>query len=347
MSKATPKQAIERIENDFSFLIEEIGNDQRLIWLGSAISKRVFPDLKSLLQEAIERLQAKADFSDACPYKRALDDIQSLVEVLDDQLDFEKPIADWNSNVKATVLKQLLTNYSKVLDINVPEGTLGYDLLCLPAVYADEHKHPDAEHIFLAMLIEEVSSKLVTTNWECLIEAAHIQISRPKSPGLLVIASSSDILNSGGSDRVLFKIHGCAKKCTENDDTYREYMVATEPEIVAFGMVPRFEPIRTNIINTLREYPSLFIGLSAQDFNLKVVLAKQAEVVEEVPFEPPRILFTSNIGSDQKTVLKCVYGTAAYQPNREQIDNEACCPCMQSLCWVRFISWFFEENFRY
>jgi hypothetical protein len=326
MSEVCPKFALRTLEVDFPFLISEFCEGTRVLWLGSGISRSVFDDLPTLLERALAELQSKMTDDSNCPWRKALSEIIALAPSCSPEI--SSPISQWQN--KAAFLDQLTCKYAQVLNVRINlenSKNFAYDILNITQLYSDPTKSPDTEHRFIAMLIEEgVCSIVVTTNWDSLIEQAHSELAPSGSISLDVIVSGDDLLNSGGPNkRNLIKIHGCAKKSLTSPQ-YKKFMVATEPEIASWTEDPIFRPIREKISTTLRENPALFVGLSGQDFNLKLALGAPSLGVQHVSHIPPRVLFASKIGADQQTILERVYGTADYSQNSKLITDSASVP---------------------
>ena len=322
MPNATPREARDAIGGQHAFLIDQIGNGDRLLWLGSGISRNVAPPLSALIERAIDLLQERLPSSTSSDYQDALDELLGYADL--NGIDASQPVASWDADEKKRILDELVGHYSNILGIDIPEGEIGYDLLKIIDIYSDPHMKPDAEHYFLAMLVEEGCCEfMVTANWDPMIENAHDQITSDGSPKIRSIASAIDNLNSGGWEHTLFKIHGCAKKCAETPDQYRDFMVGTDSQIAAWiAGDNHFAPIKTKIIDKLRTNRSLFVGLSGQDFNLKSIVHAQ-HGIGEANHNPPRVMFTSAINSDQRTILKGTYGSEYYRANRQEIVTQA------------------------
>ncbi len=177
------------------------------------------------------------------------------------------------------------------------------------------------------MVEEAFISNLVTTNWDPLIEKAYKTCRAGRAEELEVVASNDDLDRggNGGAPR-LFKIHGCAQRAVADPKHYLPFMVATVDELAKWATSSK--PLAEASRALLREGPSLFVGLSGQDFNLKTVFAEvEAGRDEPYPVSPSRVVFcATDLSPDQHAILKLIYGDAAYSANAKSIVKAATLP---------------------
>lgn len=194
-----------------------------------------------------------------------------------------------------------------------------FDILKLDEKYSDPAVEPDAEHRLIALLISEGAiSEIVTTNWDPLIERAYSSLGR--LPLLRSIACSQDI--DGAPGRTIFKVHGCAEMSRLNPSRYKSHLIATDNHILNWTSKPEFLPIRERLSVLLRERPSLFVGISGQDFNLQVNFV-QANL-GQFDFPPARVTFAEEgLGNSQSQLLRAVHGEDAYWAHKVAIDEKA------------------------
>jgi hypothetical protein len=170
-------------------------------WLGSGISRDKFPDVPALVIEVLKQLHSSSNITDPdCPYQKALTDIMQLTTIRD------LPVTDapdtWPDARKNELIQLLSDKYADVLEQDVRSGTrtilITWDLLRLQDKYGDPTKTPDAEHRFIALLIEEgIISELVTTNWDALVELAHEECRNGKSHTLQSVACTNELNRNG------------------------------------------------------------------------------------------------------------------------------------------------------
>ncbi len=326
MTQASPNEVLQIIDTQYPYLVEQIGDGSRILWLGSAISFGTgAPGLSDLLKEGIELLQNKINSEPVPdPYREALNEVFNGCDL--NGINLRENISTWNTTERERVLKWLWDRYSRFLEIHVPEGELGKGLMQIVSKYADTALEPDAEHFFIGMLVEEGCCQyMITTNWESMIEVGHEKIRPDTSPKITPMASNQDLVNSTTYPRKIFKIHGCARKATENPE-YIDFVIGTESEIAEWADGKGdFSPIKNEIIQKLTSSRSLFIGLSGQDFNLKSIFYGGANIAPP-EHNPPRLITTSKIEGHQKTLLKSVYGRNYYNANRDEINQYARIP---------------------
>jgi hypothetical protein len=244
-------------------------------------------------------------------------------------IDFGQPPSAWPPF--ASIISQLQSQYSAVLGVSLRVGevtqSIPWDVLKLQEMYSDPSKEPDAEHLCLALLIEEgFLLNLVTTNWDPLIEKAHTACCNGRTSTLDVVACNEELSRQGsGRAPRLLKIHGCAKKAVGDSLRYLPFMVATKHQI---AMWTGREPIRDATRALLREGPALFIGLSGQDFNLQMLFV-DVRSAGDPPFPPSpvRVAFcAAELSEDHRAILQNVYGDTTFNANADIITKEAAVP---------------------
>jgi len=326
---ATLTESLTLLRTNWASEVEGVLNGRYAFWLGSGISRERYPDLPNLLAMLLCKLQAGIDHSKpACPYRQALRDVLELTSLRD--VDISRPPAEWPD--LPDIIKQLQPKYSEALDVELRvNGTareLFWDLLELQQVYGDPSVPPDAEHKFLAVLIEEaIIAELVTTNWDPLIELAS-EACRPGAVArVAVVVRNEDIRGSrdAGAPR-LSKIHGCAHRSLYDPDTYRPFLVATQTQISQWSNGQAREPFRELVQTILREKLAFFIGLSGQDHNLQATCIK-ASLATNYFAEASRVLFAaSGIKSAQHAILKAIYEPKYYSDHADDIHAKAALP---------------------
>lgn len=329
---ATLTEALTLLRNDWAEVTDRVLRDEYGLWIGSAISRERFPDVKALMCKLLVQLYESGDPSDSdCPYMQTLAHIVEMSTA--SNVDMLMHPNSWDKDDRAGLLDDLWSKYSTILNLGVDANgafeSVRWDILKLDEIYGDASVQPDAEHRFLALLVQEgVVTQMVTANWDALIELAHEYCCTDSDPTIHVVASNDELDAVGtGTQARLLKIHGCARKMLQDPDKYKRYMVATQPEITRWQADPYFDPLKEAARTLLRERAGLFIGLSAQDFNLQVQLASTA--LHRPPFDinPPRVVFTdTELKDEQKNLLQSIYGEDIYQNHRNEIEGGAALP---------------------
>lgn len=302
------------------------------LWVGSGISRSVVPGLKELLQDLVvtlyDRSEDPQDPDD--PYRRALSEVLGECS---SGIDWEATPKEWDLE---SITSQLQDRYSVALGVRVVNGShtedLVWDVLSLPERFSDPSLTPDAEHYLIAVLLEEgVVSRLVTTNWDPLIERAHEQLTNTNGRPLHVVASADDLEGTG--DVFLLKAHGCAAKAHADRDLYGDNFVATELQIAEWGDTAGTRPLKEKANTVLRESHACFIGLSAQDENLKRVVLASSEREQPFSRNPPKVVFTEReLGGHQEAILRRIYRDDTYYRYQGEIRQSALLqPCAKPL----------------
>lgn len=322
--------AVDLLLGSWGSLTREVLKGQFAFWLGSGISRERFPDVQTLLMEVLTLLHQKIDpHHPDCPYLKSITKIMELTSVRD--LAPEAAPNTWAEPRRKELLNQLQGRYGDVLeqDVRAAGGTvtIRWDLLKLHERYGDSSILPDAEHRFVALLIEEgIVSELITTNWDALIEIAHEKCRAGKPPNFQTIACKDEWNRNGYTSR-LIKIHGCARQACAHGPKYRDFLVATRTDIRNWCVEPRFEPFKTVFKATLREKTALFIGLSAQDWNIQAECSGASFGQGHFPTTPPKVYFAEPaLTITQQAVLRAVYGEDAYNRDPDTIDAKATLP---------------------
>lgn len=321
---ATLSEAIGHLDTTWVAVRDSVLNDRHLLWIGSGISRDRFPALPALLEQLFATLHAAQDPANPdCPYFKTAEEIVrdfSNVSVLD----LRQPPAAWPTPPKKALFDELSRRYAEVLGkrVNTIGGPLDipFDILHLDETYSAAAIVPDVEHRFLALLVAEGAvTQIVTTNWDPLTERAHRALN--VGPTLWVIACTAELDGAGGTT-IVFKVHGCAERTRAEPEKYKRHMVATHYQITRWSIEPFFEPFVDRLRTLLRERPSLFVGISGQDFNLQSQYVAVSCIGPAVPFPPSRVTFSGTVGVPQRQILEAVYGEN-YGPNSQAIDTAA------------------------
>jgi hypothetical protein len=145
---------------------------------------------------------------------------------------------------------------------------------------------------------------------------------------LKVVACREELNGSrdGGCARLL-KIHGCARRASDNPGRYRRFIVAKRSDINNWIGDQFHEPVRVEVRSILQQKLCFFIGLSGQDFNLQAAYVAASLLGVPFPINPFRVLFSEpRIGSSQQAILKAVYSQEGYLADADEIDRKAALP---------------------
>lgn len=301
-------------------------NGEYALWLGSAISKYVVPDLEVLLGRALERLRANIDeIAHDCPFRAALDEVLDVAgadEAVRSAIDFNDPVDSWTS--RDDIIRRLIDRYSDVLDVH-PTGQdadyLVWSGLDVPNTYGDPTLKPDAEHLSVAILmLEGIAATTQTTNWDGLIEGAVAELVANPDSVLRVVVTPEDFrMPQRRAD--LLKFHGCAVRARDDESTYRPLLIARKSQISGWTTRPENRLMKERLQHVYSTSPAFVVGLSAQDANIHTVFNQAiANLGREWPSSPRGVMIASQtLGHHHKHVLRVTYGDA-YAPNDAEIN---------------------------
>lgn len=324
---ATLSEALLHLDTTWVGIRDSVLNDRHLLWIGSGISRERFPALPELLEQLFESLHAAQDPANPdCPYlKKGVEIVASYSGVTG--LDLRQPPAAWATSLKTQLFKELTRNYAKVLGENVNAAgvsrNIPFDILKLDETYSAASVMPDAEHRLLALLMAEGAvTQIVTTNWDPLTERAHKALGVSPDPWIIACAAELDGASGAAS---IFKVHGCAERSMAEPAKYKQHMIATHHQITRWSMEPLFRPFFEKLRTLLRERPSLFVGISGQDFNLQSQCVAVSCDGPAVGFPPPRVTFSGSVGVPQREILQAIH-RENYAPNEAVINSAAALP---------------------
>lgn len=324
------QKALEVLSGSCDAQRQIIENGHSVPWFGSGISREKFPGVDILIFQLIEILHTKIDPTNPiCPFMQAVHDIFSLASVNFKDLESTVP-STWNNDRRKALLKELTDKYASILQISISTGSLvlfaRWDILDLIKVYSDPKIEPDAEHLFIALLLrEQIWDQCVTTNWDPLIERAYEKIT-VAGARLASIACPSDFVDAIGQESFLFKVHGCALKASMDKVKYQKHMVATETELGQWSRSELASAFRDVLGTMIRSKTIMFVGLSGQDFNLKEQIIATTKSASYSVGKPRVCFTTSSLNSHHKTILNAVYGEDVFAKNHAEIATDASIP---------------------
>jgi hypothetical protein len=235
----TIAEALASLRANHPGVLDGVSEGDRVLWVGSGVSKDQVPGLEPLLCKLLTFLQAKDSGAIDDPHKQALEQI--LENYLPAELGpYQSDPVGWS--VPAD-LNELVTSYSEILSVGVNNQETDYLLWCAVDVrdtYGSPAIEPGADHWLISFLIlEGAVSDVVTTNWDGLIERALARSvgAGPQPPALAIFMSNESFRTQRGRCS-LHKAHGCAVLARQ-DEANRPYLVA-KPPISLCGLIIRY-----------------------------------------------------------------------------------------------------------
>ena len=320
-------QTLALLEGPHAAVAREVANGRYVFWLGSGISRgRVF-GLDGVVQRVLEFLQQKAVADGpGSPHLRALEEAIVLAELRPEErarIDLSEPVSSWPD--LGVLVASLVSNYSDLLDIGVdgkPADYLLWEGVDVRSTYPPAAA-PDCEHLAIAVLVlEGVLTEAPSANWDGLIESALLELAAPAAVVRVVVLEQD--LQAPPRILRLIKFHGCAIRAADDPATYRDALIARASQISDWAGANEAAAIRGELVSLATTKPTLMIGLSAQDENIKAVFSlARARMHWPWPSDPPAHVFAGDrLGRDHLTILKMVYRDQ-YEGNEAAIATNA------------------------
>lgn len=323
----TVGQTLALLDGPHAAVAREVANGRYVFWLGSGISRGRVDGLDGVVQRVLEFLQEKAALEGAgSPHERALEAALDLAELRQperDRIDLADPVATWPD--LAVLVQSLVGKYAELLDIRVdgkPADYLLWDAVDVSETYG-RSTEPDCEHLAIAVLaLEGVLTEAPTANWDGLVELALTELADPAAQ-VKVVVLEQDLRGPAGILR-LIKFHGCAVRAADTPVDYRDALVARASQITDWANANETTAIREELVSLATTRPTLTIGLSLQDYNIKAVFSQaRARMSWSWPSDPPAHVFSGDgLGRDQLEILKFVYRDD-YEANEAAITTSA------------------------
>lgn len=326
-NNATIVDVLAQFDGEFAPMAKAFGNAAFALWVGSGISFGRAPSLGDLILRGLEFLRIKAQdpatqavFEPS--FRNALQLSQSPIQVAEPH--FATPIAEWPENVRKPIVDDLWKRYSQLL--NLPIAGQAEDYILWNAIDVREAfanpPPPGCVHLSIAILIlEGVLREIASANWDGLIETAVEQLAGGLQGNLQVVVNPGHLRDQPGKGK-LIKFHGCIVHATENEASYRKFLVGSTAQINAWPHDQFYAAIRNVVVGLATNNRALMTGLSLQDGNLQAafVIARGANPWPW-PCNPQAHVFCEGeIGPGQRTMLQTVY-TGSY--NNAIADIEA------------------------
>jgi hypothetical protein len=309
------------LDGPFLELSRGISQGQYAFWLGSGISRDRVIGLDGVLAKLVEFLRTHITVDPNCPYRKAMTKLLGMASPSKDeyaQIDLKTTSAAWHC--LPDILSRLWNRYSEVLSIEIPGEKLDY-LLWTGLDFANTFgkQDADAEHLAIGMLaLEGTVIELATANWDGLLEAAMSELGY-KDLAYRVTVTGEDLRGPAAKAK-LYKFHGCALRAIEDENIYRDLLVARSAQITGWMSSPVFKIVRDQLEALIQRSRTLMIGMSAQDENIKHLFGRVgAQQGWKWTDSPAPIVFAEQeLKDDQKSLLNVAYG-ADYEANRHEI----------------------------
>jgi hypothetical protein len=324
----TVEQTLALLDTSFQALGLNVANGRSVFWLGSGISLGRASGLWGVVAQVLEFLRSNIDSSDpGCPYRRAVGLALALTDLPEGSraaIDLSQPVADWREHDQ--IVRALVNRYAALLDVPIPGKPNDFLLWEAADVLGNFSPalEPDAEHLGLAILaLEGAAPEVVSANWDGLIEKAVESLADDSSQVLVVCVRGIELRQDVRLMRLL-KFHGCAIRAHANPDTYREYLIGRASQITRWPNEQRFRLMRQELVALVAKRPTLMIGLSAQDEDVRQVFSEAQETMHWDWREDERIYVFANDALDpnHREILRLAFDEA-YPDHGEQIESTA------------------------
>nr|WP_246408747.1 SIR2 family protein [Parvularcula dongshanensis] len=183
---------------------------------------------------------------------------------------------------------------------------------------------PDAEHYAIAVLVKEgLVRELPSANWDGLIEKATRELSGDND-GLKICVRSED-LQAPDQKATLTKFHGCAVRARDDEALYRPYLVGAQRQIDGWATDAKVAGLVQHLIDVAISKPTLLLGFSAQDANIRTIFALAADKQSwDWPGDlPAYVMAEEAVGEAQTALLANVYRNQFAGADRAQIKTSA------------------------
>jgi hypothetical protein len=326
----TVLETLHKLDGHFSAMATAVENGEFALWVGSGISRKA-PSLGGLITRAIEYLrQCTIDPATQAKFEPAFRTALKLSEIGDGVAEphFHDAFTAWPDDVREKIVNVLWNKYSKLLDIRIKherDDYLLWDAVDIRAAFKNAPA-PACEHLCIAILILEGAVKeIASANWDGFIEAAVERLGGGGNGNLQVVVDPGHLRDAPAKARLL-KFHGCIIHATEDPDAYRDFLTASETQIIAWPDNPKFAAMKTEVVSAATNLKALMIGLSLQDVNLQAVFSK-ARYANPWPWPclpkaQGHVFCEDAIGDGQRTMLKMVYATK-YNEFVDDIEGSA------------------------
>lgn len=318
-------EVLARLDAEHAEFARAFAQGQYALWIGSGISMGRVEGLKPLVLKLLVGVHERWDQADPdCPYGRALGQILAISNLRSLVAAIDKSVTPLSWVGIGELVADLVGHYAAVLDVRVdscdPDHLL-WDIVDVRAEYASDSLKPAGEHLAIALLLlEGAAPEIASANWDGLIELAVEQLSS-RGDALQVCVLGVELVGALHLGRLL-KFHGCALRAKETPADYRQMLIHQDSQLTSYGTGDGYGAMRVELVSLATRKPTLMIGLSAQDADIKRIFADAGYNVGWTwPSTPPRyICAEESLGASQGTILRTGYGSA-YDANPRAIDD--------------------------
>jgi len=324
----TVREVLEKLDGDFAAMARAVQNGEYALWIGSGISRKA-PSLGGIIARAIERLRTRAqDPATQAAYEPALLRAMRIAEVPEPQARplFAHPFDTWPS--RDAIVNRLWDRYSRVLDIRIvgePSDFMLWSIIDIRDAFALPPP-PAAQHLCIAiLLLEGAIREMASANWDGFIEAAVVRLGGGLEGLLQPVIDPNHLRRAAGRAKLL-KFHGCVIHATQDEATFRPYLVGSHTQITEWPNSQLFAAMRAAVTGVATNFKSLVLGLSIQDTNLQGTFSAAKQLHPWpwpcAPDAPGHVFCEETLRDGQEDVLKIVYGDA-YNDDMEAIEHAA------------------------
>jgi hypothetical protein len=293
-------------------LLADIALGERVLWIGSGVSRDQVLPLADLIEKLIQYLQGQiVEAKDSDAHFSAL---QKIVEDhFPEKSAFHADPTTWRPTRES--LAAAANSYSEILATEVEGHDDDYLLwtgIDVRETYGAPEIAPGPEHELVAILIREgVVDALVTTNWDGLIEKATKAATSSGNEDILAVHMTNESFKTERGSAQLNKIHGCAVLARQDPETYKKYLIAQIADIAIWRSEEKYSFIISRIENLLQTRRSIFLGLSVQDYNLLALIATATKIQPWAwdQHSPAYTFAEKELGARQKEFLRIAYRT--------------------------------------
>lgn len=317
------------LDGEFAAFANGVTEARYAFWLGSGISYSRFPGLNQIVVKALEFLRMRVGpVPDACPFYAGLERAFDIASLNNDEratINLSVPVEEWP--VADLLRDRLSGQYATFLNIDIAgeqNDLMVWEAVDVAATYADQNVSPDAEHYAIAALVSEgLVTQLPSANWDGLIEKAIAELAGEAN--ILKVCVKSEDLQAPDQKATLIKFHGCAIRASEDEATYRPCLVGSLRQIDGWETNPMTKGLAQYLINVALTKPTLMLGFSAQDANIRTVFGRAADIQSWAwPGElPAYVMAEDRIGETQAALLGNVYRDHFVGADRAAIRSSA------------------------
>ena len=318
-------QSLDSLRSGFPALLEDIADGGRVFWTGSGISRGHAPMLPEVIGHSLEFLRDHINPANGIgdPHLVAL--VSIAERFLASEVDaIRADAASWQPPKDLTALTNF---YGEIFATHVSGMVPDYVLWSaanVPHAFGSPALLPGVDHYLIALLILEGNvSEIASGNWDGLIERAVGELDGGRT-GKLVVRMTNDSFRTSDGIARLYKFHGCAVLALEPGEAFRPYLVGRKPDLAAWPSDNKFREVREKMTSLAKTRPTLFLGLSVQDYDLMLTLI-DAGGIQPWAWDgaDPAYLFAElAIKPDQEGLLERVYADD-YAANATQIHDRS------------------------